>query len=87
MENWISFLCDGARVFYLAKKNGVAKRLKDRYPLIIKWHCMNHRLKRQSVHDSVKYVNATNHFKSFVDSLYYVLYNASPKNQNELKIV
>jgi len=44
---------------------------------------MNHRLEL-AVGDSVKDVNAVNHFKSFMDSLY-VLYNASPKNQNELK--
>ncbi|CAI6362074.1 unnamed protein product [Macrosiphum euphorbiae] len=44
---------------------------------------MNHRLEL-AVSDAVKDVNATNHFKSFMDSLY-VLYNASPKNQNELK--
>lgn len=32
----------------------------------------------------MKDINATNHFKSFIDSLY-VLYNNSPKNKNELK--
>lgn len=83
-ENWISFVSDGASVL-LGKKNGVAKRLKDRYPLILNWHCMNHRLEL-AVNDSVRDVNATNHFKTFIDSLY-VLYNASPKNQNELKII
>lgn len=44
---------------------------------------MNHRLEL-AISDAVKDVNATNHFKSFMDSLY-VLYSASPKNQNELK--
>lgn len=82
IHNWISFVSDGASVL-LGKRNGVAKRLKDRYPLIFSLHCMNHRLEL-AVCDSIKDVNATNHFKSFMDSLY-VLYNASSKNQNELK--
>ncbi|KAL4148664.1 hypothetical protein QTP88_002837 [Uroleucon formosanum] len=82
IQNWILFVSDGASVL-LGKKNGVAKCLKDRYPLIFSLHCMNHRLEL-AVSDAVKDVNATNHFKSFMDSLY-VLYNASPKNQNELK--
>lgn len=81
-QHWISFVSDGASVL-LGKKNGVAKRLKDKYPLIFSWHCMNHRLEL-AVNDSLKDIVATNHFKQFLDSLY-VLYNASPKNQTELK--
>lgn len=46
---------------------------------------MNHRLEL-AVNDWVKDVNVTNYFKAFIDSLY-VLYDASPKNQNELKAV
>lgn len=80
--NWILFTSDGASVL-LDKKNGVEKRLKDRFPLIFSLHCMNHRLEL-AVGDSIKDVYATNHFKSLLDSLY-ELYNASPKNQNELK--
>ncbi|CAI6367147.1 unnamed protein product [Macrosiphum euphorbiae] len=83
-KNWVSFVSDGASVL-LGKKNGVAKRLKDKYPLIFSWHCMNHRLEL-AVNDSVKDVTATNHFKAFLDSLY-ALYNRSPKNQNELKTI
>ncbi|KAF0754597.1 E3 SUMO-protein ligase KIAA1586-like [Aphis craccivora] len=49
------------------------------------WHSLNHRLEL-AVHDSIKDIGALNHFKSFIDSLY-VLYNASPKNQNELRNV
>lgn len=78
----MSFVSDGASVL-LGKKNGVAKKLKDKYPLIFSWHCMNHRLEL-AVNDSLKDVSATNHFKCFIDSLY-VLYNASPKNQTELR--
>ncbi|XP_060882119.1 E3 SUMO-protein ligase KIAA1586-like [Metopolophium dirhodum] len=81
-ENWISFVSDGASVL-LGKKNGVAKRLKDIYPLIFTWHCLNHRLEL-AVNDSVNDITSINHFKAFLDSLY-ALYNRSPKNQNELK--
>lgn len=80
--NWISFVTDGASVL-LGKKCGVAKRLKEIYPLIFNWHCLNHRLEL-AVNDTMKDLTAINHFKSFIDSLY-VLYNNSPKNKNELK--
>ncbi|CAI6346294.1 unnamed protein product [Macrosiphum euphorbiae] len=53
--------------------------------LLVLLHCLNHRLEL-AVHDSIKYIGALNHFKSFIDSLY-VLYNASSKNQNELRNV
>jgi len=76
-QHWVSFVSDGASVL-LGKKNGVAKKLKDKYPRIFSWHCMNHRLEL-AVNDSLKDVRATNHFKCFIDSLY-VLYNASPKS-------
>ncbi|XP_022173984.1 E3 SUMO-protein ligase KIAA1586-like [Myzus persicae] len=56
INNWISFVSDGASVL-LGKKNGVAKRLQERYPLIFSLHCMNHRLEL-AVGDSVKDVNA-----------------------------
>ncbi|CAI6377298.1 unnamed protein product [Macrosiphum euphorbiae] len=44
--NWISFVSDGASVL-VGKKAGVAKLLKDKYPLIFNWHCLNHRLECQ----------------------------------------
>jgi len=81
-QNWVTFVSDEASVL-LGKKNGVAKRLKEKYPLIFSWQCMNHRLEL-AVNDCVKEVFGTNHFKHFIDSLY-VLYNRSPKNQNELR--
>ncbi|VVC39093.1 Hypothetical protein CINCED_3A014755 [Cinara cedri] len=41
-QHWVSFVSDGASIL-LGKKNGVAKKLTDKYPLIFSWHCMNHR--------------------------------------------
>lgn len=82
VEHWVSFVTDGASVL-LGKKNGVAVRLKEKYPLIFSWHCLNHRLEL-AVGDTLKEITATNHFKYFLDSLY-SLYSRSPKNQIELR--
>lgn len=81
INNLISFVSDGASVL-LGKNAGVAKWLKDIYPLIFSWHCLNHRLEL-AVNDTMKDLNSTYHFKSFIDSLY-VLYN-SPKSSIEIK--
>jgi hypothetical protein len=62
---------------------GVAKLFKDKFPSIIVWHCVNHRLEL-SVHDTIKDVAGTNRFKSSLDKLY-VVYHASPKNARELQ--
>jgi len=82
VEDWVSFVTDGASVL-LGKRNGVAVSLKEKYPLIFSWHCLNHRLEL-AVGDTLKDITATNHFKHFLDSLYF-LYSRSPKNQIELK--
>ncbi|KAF0711276.1 E3 SUMO-protein ligase KIAA1586-like [Aphis craccivora] len=42
-EHWISFVTDGARVL-LGKTSGVAARLKEKFPIIFSWHCINHQL-------------------------------------------
>jgi len=83
LQNWISFACDGASVM-LGRRSGVATLLHSDFPSLIIWHCLNHRLEL-AVHDTLQEVNATNHFKIFMDSLY-SLYSQSPKNQRELKI-
>jgi len=82
-EHWISFVTDGASVL-LGKTNGVAARLKEKFPIIFSWHCINHRLEL-AVNDVLKDITATYHFKYFLDTLY-SLYSRSPKNQNELKL-
>lgn len=69
------------QVFLLVKKKGVAKQLKNKYPLIFSWHCLNHRLEL-TINDTMKDLNAINHFKSFIDS-FYVLYNNSQKKKQK----
>jgi hypothetical protein len=81
-EFCVGLATDGASVM-LGKKGGVGKLLTDRFPKIILWHCIAHRLEL-SVHDSLKEVSGTNNFKIFLDKLYSV-YSMSPKNQVELR--
>ena len=59
--------------------------VKSKYPNVLSWHCAAHRLEL-GVADALKSVNATNHFKSFIDELH-KLYSMSPKNQAELEKV
>jgi hypothetical protein len=42
-NNLICFASDGASVM-LGKKSGVGSLLAEKYPNIIRWHCLNHRL-------------------------------------------
>jgi len=51
-ECFIGLAADGASVM-LRKKNGVAAKLKTRFPQLLTWHCLNHRLEL-SVGDAVK---------------------------------
>lgn len=81
-QNLISFTSDGASVM-LGKKSGVAQRLMVKYPNIIVWHCLNHRLEL-SVGDVVSEVVGVNYFRGFMDKLY-ALYSQSPKNMAELE--
>lgn len=81
-ENCVGLATDGASVM-LGKKAGVAKLLTDKYPNLIAWHCIAHRLEL-AVNDTIKEVSGTNNFKSFIDKLYTV-YSCSPKNKVELR--
>lgn len=81
-NNLVGIATDGASVM-LGKKSGVCKLLANRYPNIVTWHCLAHRLEL-SVHDTMREVSGTNHFKSFLDKIY-SLNSMSPKNQNELR--
>lgn len=78
---FLGFCSDGASVM-LGRKAGVYAKLKARYPAVVGWHCLNHRLEL-SVGDAVRSCVETNHFTSFLDKLY-CLYSQSPKNLREL---
>jgi len=78
---WVGFGSDGASVM-VGCTSGVCVRLQNKFPHIIGWHCVNHRLEL-SVHDAVKLCTAENHFKCFMDKLY-TLYSASPKNRRAI---
>ena len=62
-ECLLGFCSDGASVL------GVFARLKSKFPCLIGWHCLNHRLEL-SVGDDVKQCTEINNFSSFMDELY-----------------
>jgi hypothetical protein len=79
--NLIAFVSDGASVL-LGKKNGVAAKLKEKFPNILTLHCMSHRLEL-AVGDSAKEVKGVDNFIKFVSTLHSI-YSMSPKNVKEL---
>ncbi|UYV63152.1 hypothetical protein LAZ67_2003299 [Cordylochernes scorpioides] len=81
-ENWIAIATDGASVM-VGRHSGVVTRLKQKFPKLFAWHCLNHRLEL-SVGDTIKEVRGINHFKAFMDKLY-SLYSQSPKNCRALE--
>ncbi|UYV77289.1 hypothetical protein LAZ67_15000351 [Cordylochernes scorpioides] len=81
-ENWIAIATDGASVM-VGRQSGVVTRLKQKFPKLFAWHCLNHRLEL-SVGDTIKEVRGINHFKAFLDKLY-SLYSQSPKNCRALE--
>ena len=81
-RNWIAIATDGASVM-VGKHSGVVTRLRQRYPKLFVWHCINHRLDL-SVADAIKDVGGIYHFQSFLDRLY-TLYSQSPKNSRALQ--
>lgn len=83
-NNLISVTCDGAAVM-LGKKSGLAKQLMEKFPNLLIWHCLNHRLEL-GVHDSIVEVSGLNHFKIFMDTVRNV-YSNSPKNSRQLEQV
>jgi len=52
--------------------------LKDEFPDIVLWHCLNHRLEL-AVDNALNATSGTNELQSFLESLY-SLYSQSPKN-------
>ena len=53
----------------LGTKSGVRKLLKDKFPEIILWDCLNHRLEL-AVGNALESISGTNDFQSFLEHLY-----------------
>lgn len=66
----------------LGSKSGVATKIVEKFPNVMVWHCMNHRLEL-SVADAVDDIAGMNEFQFFFDKVY-SLYHASPKKRCEL---
>ena len=66
-NNLIAFCSDGASVM-LGRNSGVGTRLKNDYPNIIVWHCLNHRV-QHILDDSLNDIKQVNHFKIFMDKI------------------
>lgn len=81
-KHLIGACSDGASTM-LGNKSGVLTRLKSKYPNIILWHCMAHRLEL-AVGDSVDKLGPVNHMRVLLDKLY-TLYSTSPAKQRELE--
>lgn len=79
----VAFVSYGASNM-LDRISGVGTQLQKIYPNIIIWHCCNHRLEL-AVSDTLKKIQGTNHFQSFIENLY-TIYHQSPKNMHELKM-
>ncbi|XP_030054238.1 E3 SUMO-protein ligase KIAA1586 isoform X2 [Microcaecilia unicolor] len=82
--NLISFCSDGANTM-LGRKSGVAAKLLAKFPKLIIWHCLNHRL-QLSLDDSISEIKQVNHLKIFLDKIYSI-YHQSNKNQTELQAI
>ena len=81
MRNLVAVATDGASVI-LGRKCGVATTLANKFPRIITWHCLNHRLEL-AVADAINENSSVNHFQHFFDKLHSI-YRRSPKNTREL---
>lgn len=80
----VAFASNGASVM-TGTKSGVARLLGDKFPDVIPWHCLNHRLEL-AVNYAAEEVHGVSHFRIFMDSLY-TLYSRSPKMHNQLQVV
>ena len=81
-RNLVGFCSDGASVM-LGKNSGVGTVLKQKYPQLVLWHCLAHRLEL-AVSDAMDDVSNTYQFKSFIDKLHSV-YSKSPKLLRQLE--
>lgn len=80
-NQFVAFCSDGASNM-LGKHQGVATLLQSKYPNLVVFHCMAHRLEL-AVKQAIDDVNSVSHFRDLIDSIY-KLFSMSPKNQREL---
>ena len=66
----------------LGSKSGVATRLKESFPQLIVWHCLNHRIEL-AVTDSIEQIEGCFPMISFFKKIYSI-YSTSPKRCREL---
>jgi hypothetical protein len=81
-EHLTAFASDGASVM-TGNKSGVALQLANKYPNIVTWHRLNHRIEL-AIADAAADTTGVNHFRSFMDALY-SLYSRSPETQKRLE--
>ena len=75
----VSFTSDSA-IALCEKKSGVGPQLQEKFPKIVLWHCVSHRLEL-AVNDALglqTFGGGMNHFCIFVNKLHN-LYSVSPK--------
>ena len=80
-EAFIGF-CSDVPSMMLGTNSGFRKLLKDKFPDIILWHCLNHKLEL-AVGNALNIISGINDFQAFLQHLY-SLYSKLPKNKREL---
>ena len=81
-DNLLGFCSDGASVM-TGSNNGVFTQLKQKFPRLVRWHCLNNRLEL-AVNDAVNAYVVVNHFKCFLDTLYALHSTQSSHEKREL---
>jgi hypothetical protein len=82
MSEHLVCICTDEASVMLGKHAGVQTLIKNKFPKVVGWHCLNHRLE-PSVHDATKSCTEINHFVIFFNKLY-CIYSQSSKNVREL---
>ena len=81
-DDLIQLCSDGASTF-TGKKSGVGALFVDKYPKIIVWHCLAHRLEL-SIGDAKASFEQFNNIVGVLNIIY-AFYSQSPKNTEEIK--
>lgn len=80
-ENLIGVCSDGASA-ELGRTSGFLERLNKKYPQLVKWHCLCHRLEA-CVSDTLDSIPGLHHVTSFFENLFAACHQ-SPKNLFDL---